>query len=377
MKSLSFLLTATVLLFACSTKVDKENATTTDTTAASNNVTLTKAQLALAKISTGSLTATQMHKTIKVNGFVDVPPQNMLSVSIPMGGYVKKANLIPGEKVSKGSVLAVLEDASYISLQQDYLTAKSKLVFLEADYNRQKALNTSKSTSDRQFQLATTDFETQQYLVKSLSEKLQLMGIVPAQLNVNNISKSISFRSPISGYVTKVNVNAGKYVAPTDVLFEIMDPSDLHARLIVFENDATAIKKGNKVTFSVNNKPLEKYKAEVHVVTPNIENERTTEVHCDIVGSNTGLIPGTFINAEIELNNITVHALPSAAIVKWQNKPFVFVENTTGSYAMVPVVVGLESKGMVELVSGVTASDKVVIANAYTLLMKLKNSGEE
>ena len=101
MKSLSFLLTATVLLFACSTKVDKENATTTDTTAASNNVTLTKAQLALAKISTGSLTATQMHKTIKVNGFVDVPPQNMLSVSIPMGGYVKKANLIPGEKVRK------------------------------------------------------------------------------------------------------------------------------------------------------------------------------------------------------------------------------------------------------------------------------------
>ena len=377
MKSLSFLLTATVLLFACSTKVDKENATTTDTTAASNNVTLTKAQLALAKISTGSLTATQMHKTIKVNGFVDVPPQNMLSVSIPMGGYVKKANLIPGEKVSKGSVLAVLEDASYISLQQDYLTAKSKLVFLEADYNRQKALNTSKSTSDRQFQLATTDFETQQYLVKSLSEKLQLMGIVPAQLNANNISKSISFRSPISGYVTKVNVNAGKYVAPTDVLFEIMDPSDLHARLIVFENDATAIKKGNKVTFSVNNKPLEKYKAEVHVVTPNIENERTTEVHCDIVGSNTGLIPGTFINAEIELNNITVHALPSAAIVKWQNKPFVFVENATGTYTMVPVVVGLESKGMVELVSGVTASDKVVIANAYTLLMKLKNSGEE
>lgn len=377
MKSLSFLLTATVLLFACSTKVDKENATTTDTTAALNNVTLTKAQLALAKISTGSLTATQMHKTIKVNGFVDVPPQNMLSVSIPMGGYVKKANLIPGEKVSKGSVLAVLEDASYISLQQDYLTAKSKLVFLEADYNRQKALNTSKSTSDRQFQLATTDFETQQYLVKSLSEKLQLMGIVPAQLNANNISKSISFRSPISGYVTKVNVNAGKYVAPTDVLFEIMDPSNLHARLIVFENDATAIKKGNKVTFSVNNKPLEKYKAEVHFVTPNIENERTTEVHCDIVGSNTGLIPGTFINAEIELNNITVHALPSAAIVKWQNKPFVFVENTTGTYAMVPVVVGLESKGMVELVSGVTASDKVVIANAYTLLMKLKNSGEE
>jgi len=214
-------------------------------------------------------------------------------------------------------------------------------------------------------------------LVKSLSEKLQLMGIVPAQLNENNISKSISFRSPIAGYVTKVNVNAGKYVAPTDVLFEIMDPSDLHARLIVFENDATAIKKGNKVTFSVNNKPLEKYKAEVHVVTPNIENERTTEVHCDIIPSNAGLIPGTFINAEIELNNLSVQALPNAAVVKWQNKPFVFIEKDASTYLMVPVVLGLESKGMVEVVSGISASDKVVIANAYTLLMKLKNSSEE
>jgi cobalt-zinc-cadmium efflux system membrane fusion protein len=377
MKSISYFLTATVLLFACSTKVEKDNNASADTASISNVVSLTKEQLALAKLSIGSMASIQMHKTIKVNGFVDVPPQNMLSVSIPMGGYVKKANLIPGEKVSKGAVLAVLEDASYISLQQDFLTAKSKLVFLEADYNRQKALNASKSSSDRQFQLATTEFESQKYLVKSLSEKLQLMGIVPAQLNENNISKSISFRSPIAGYVTKVNVNAGKYVAPTDVLFEIMDPSDLHARLIVFENDATAIKKGNKVTFSVNNKPLEKYKAEVHVVTPNIENERTTEVHCDIIPSNAGLIPGTFINAEIELNNLSVQALPTAAFVKWQNKPFVFIEKDASTYLMVPVVLGLESKGMVEVVSGISASDKVVIANAYTLLMKLKNSSEE
>ncbi|MEN9349609.1 MAG: hypothetical protein RL372_587 [Bacteroidota bacterium] len=365
------------LLFACSSKVGKETVTAKDSATVSNVVSLSKAQLDLAKLVIGKLEPVQMHKTIKVNGFVDVPPQNMLSVSIPMGGYVKKANLIPGEKVSKGAVLAVLEDASYISLQQDFLTAKSKLVFLEADYNRQKALNASKSSSDRQFQLATTEFESQKYLVKSLSEKLQLMGIVPAQLNENNISKSISFRSPIAGYVTKVNVNAGKYVAPTDVLFEIMDPSDLHARLIVFENDATAIKKGNKVTFSVNNKPLEKYKAEVHVVTPNIENERTTEVHCDIIPSNAGLIPGTFINAEIELNNLSVQALPNAAVVKWQNKPFVFIEKDASTYLMVPVVLGLESKGMVEVVSGISASDKVVIANAYTLLMKLKNSSEE
>jgi cobalt-zinc-cadmium efflux system membrane fusion protein len=377
MKTISILSASFLMLAACSTKVEKENAVVKGEAQVTNTVTLTKAQLNLAKLSIGNLSAMQMHKTIKVNGFMDVPPQNMLSVSIPMGGYVKKANLIPGEKVSKGSVLAVLEDASYISLQQDYLTAKSKLVFLEADYNRQKALNASKSSSDRQFQLAATEYESQKYLVKSLSEKLQLMGIVPAQLNENNISKSIAFKSPISGYVTKVNVNAGKYVAPTDVLFEIMDPSDLHARLVVFENDATAIKKGNKVKFTENNKPNKTYDAEVHVITPNIENERTTEVHCDLISKNTGLFPGTFVNAEIELNNVEVQVIPTASIVKWQNKSYVFVETGAATYLMIPVVTGMESKGMVEIVSGITAFQKVVVANAYTLLMKLKNSSEE
>ena len=363
-------------LVACSSKVEKGAAEAKESAVESNIVSLTNTQLHIGKIAIGSLRTTKMQKTIKVNGFIDVPPQNMMSVSIPMGGYVKKANLIPGEKIIKGAVLAVLEDASYISLQQDYLTAKSKLVFLEADYNRQKALNASKTSSDRQFQLATSEYESQKYLVKSLSEKLQLMGIVPAQLNENNISKSISFRSPISGYVTKVNVNAGKYVAPTDVLFEIMDPSDLHARLIVFENDATDIKKGNKVKFTVNNKPSKFYDAEVHVITPNIESERTTEVHCDLISTNTGLFPGTFVNAEIELNNAQVQVLPSASIVKWQNKSYVFVESASATFLMAPVVTGMESKGMVEIISGISAAQKIVVANAYTLLMKLKNSSE-
>ena len=376
MKTRPILYASLLVLVACSTKVEKENVTEKKSSEVTNSVTLTKAQIDLAKLTIGNLASMQMHKTIKVNGFIDVPPQNIFSVSIPMGGYVKKANLIPGEKVSKGTILAVLEDASYVSLQQDYLTAKSKLVFLEADYDRQKALNASKTSSDRQFQLATSEYESQKYLVKSLSEKLQLMGMVPSLLNENNISTSISFRSPISGYVTKVNVNAGKYVAPTDVLFEIMNPSDLHARLVVFENDATIIKSGNKVTFTVNNKPDKTYDAKVHLVTPNIENERTTEVHCDIVTANTGLFPGTFVNAAIELNDATVWALPAASIVKWQNKSYVFVETAVASFSMLPVVTGMESKGMVEIVSGITVAQKVVLANAYTLLMKLKNSSE-
>lgn len=104
----------------------------------------------------------------------------------------------------------------------------------------------TKSTSDKIYQLAKSDFESQKYLVKSLQEKLKLIGIDPTQLNETSISRSINFNAPIGGYVTKVNVNIGKYVTPTDVLFEIVDPSDLHVRLIVYENDVSNLKIGMK-----------------------------------------------------------------------------------------------------------------------------------
>ena len=338
-------------------------------------VTLNAAQLKTANLAFGTAQLMSMHKILKVNGAIDVPPSNIVSISIPMGGYLKKTSLIPGMFVKKGNLLAVLEDPSYIELQQDYLTAKSKLVYLEADFNRQRDLNATKSTSDKIFQLARSDYESQKYLTKSLSEKLKLLGIDPLTLNENNISRAINFNAPINGYVTKVNVNIGKYVTPTDILFEIIDPSDLHLRLIVYENDATNLKVGNKVSFYTNNDIRKKYLAKVAVINPNINEDKTTEVHCHLVNESVRLYPGTSANAEIELNDAKVNAVPEQAIVKWQNKPFVFIKMEGNSFKMVPVEMGVSTNGYVEIKNDL-GKQAIVTTNAYTLLMQLKNSAD-
>ena len=338
-------------------------------------VTLNAAQLKTANLAFGTAQLMSMHKILKVNGAIDVPPSNIVSISIPMGGYLKKTSLIPGMFVKKGNLLAVLEDPSYIELQQDYLTAKSKLVYLEADFNRQRDLNATKSTSDKIFQLARSDYESQKYLTKSLSEKLKLLGLDPLALNENNISRAINFNAPINGYVTKVNVNIGKYVTPTDILFEIIDPSDLHLRLIVYENDATNLKVGNKVSFYTNNDIRKKYLAKVAVINPNINEDKTTEVHCHLVNESVRLYPGTSANAEIELNDAKVNAVPEQAIVKWQNKPFVFIKMEGNSFKMVPVEMGVSTNGYVEIKNDL-GKQSIVTTNAYTLLMQLKNSAD-
>ena len=368
------------LLFAC-TGTKTENpasaaSVVSKDTLLTNLVKLSPDQLKTANITLGVTQKMSMHKVLKVNGVIDVPPSNIVSISIPMGGYLKKTNLIPGMLVKKGTVLAVLEDPSYIQLQQDYLTAKSRLVYLEADYTRQKGLNETKATSDKVFQLAKSDFESQKYLVKSLNEKLKMIGLNPVALNESNISSAINFYAPINGYITKVNVNIGKYVSPTDVLFEIIDPSDLHLRLTVFENDAPTLKVGNKVVFYTNSDVSKKYNAVVAVITPNINEERNTDVHCHLANERVKLYPGTFANAEIELGDAKLNALPEDAIVKWENKPFVFVKKDSNTFLLLPVELGVVTNGFVEIKTDL-GSQEIVIKNAYTILMKLKNSSAE
>ena len=329
-----------------------------------------------AGITTGTPERREMHTTIKVSGVVDVPPQNIVSVSMPLGGYLKSTSLIPGTRVSKSSILATLEDPQYIQLQQDYLTAKSRLVFLEADYGRQKGLNETKATSDKTLQQVQSEYNSQRILLRSLAEKLRLIGIRPESLSENNISRTIHLYAPISGYVSKVNVNIGKYVAPTDVLFELINPEDLHISLTVFENDATRLTKGQTVSFTTNNQPGEVYTAKVHMIAPSIAEDRTTVVHCHMDQNSRKLLPGTFVNATIQLGNTQVTAVPEDAVVKWENKFYLFSEQTNGSYKLVPVETGTSGDGYTEIRSEIPAGN-IVTKSAYTLLMKMKNSSEE
>ncbi|MFN8265901.1 MAG: efflux RND transporter periplasmic adaptor subunit [Chitinophagaceae bacterium] len=255
-----FLFSLAIVLFSCK---DKPKETTTNKKEEETSVvTLTPQQLEKAALQVSAVETKSINSRLQVNGMVDVPPQSMVSVSFPLGGYLKSTKLLPGLEVNKGEVLAVLEDPQFIQLQQDYLMAKSKLAYAEADYNRQKELSTSQAVSEKNLQMAKTEYESQKILVKALEQKLALININPAKLSENNITRSINVYSPIHGFVSKVNVNIGKYVSPTDVLFELVDPSDIHLNLTVFEKDAALLGIEQKVIAYSNNKPDEKHLAE-------------------------------------------------------------------------------------------------------------------
>jgi cobalt-zinc-cadmium efflux system membrane fusion protein len=369
---------STTFLLVSSCTSDASNHKNKPTLLEENTLRMSRLQLRNAGIETGKIVQKEMAGILKVNGKIDVPPQNAVSVSVPLGGYLLSTKLLAGMHVNKGETIAVMEDQQYIELQQNYLITKTRLILLESELKRQQELNLSKASSDKALQQIESDFRTQQIMEKALSEKLKLIGINPAQLTVNTISKSINIHSPINGYVAKVNVNIGKYTQPSEVLFELVNPSDIHLALTIFEKDIDKLFMGQHLNAYTNDKPKLKHPCEVILIGKNLSADRSAEVHCHFNEYDKTLLPGMYMNAELELTSNTSYALPEEAIVRYQNSQYVFLSKPNNEFSMVEVKVGLSENGFTQLfVDKAFEGNSFVIKGAYTLLMKLKNKTEE
>jgi cobalt-zinc-cadmium efflux system membrane fusion protein len=377
MKNL-FIIPLVLLFLRCGSKETKVESTETAPLIESMKVSLTTAQFDNAGIVLGKPEKREISEILKLNGKIDVPPQNLVSVSIPMGGYLKTTDLLPGMVVRKGQVIATLEDQQYVQLQQDYLLIKVKLKTVEAEYFRQKELNASKASSDKVFQQAEAEFKNARINLKALDQNLQIIGINPDRLDESKISKRISIFSPIDGYVAKVNANIGKYLTPSEVLFELVNVADIHLNLRVFEKDLSKLAIGQKLVAFNNNDPDKKYPCEILLIGHSLTAEKNTEVHCHFKKYDNSLVPGMYMNAEIELKNVNAITVPEESVVRFGNFEYIFVELKKNQFEMIEIKTGAKENGYVEILNNEKLDNQtIVIKGAYSLLMKLKNSEGE
>jgi cobalt-zinc-cadmium efflux system membrane fusion protein len=364
-------------LYSCTTAEPPADAVAT--ASSGTTVTLTPEQLKNAGIVTGKAERRSLGVLMPVQGVVDVPPQNLVSISAPLGGYLRSTELLPGMEVQKGQTLAIMEDPRFIQLQQDYLIAEGRVAMLAQDFDRQTALNATKTSSDKVLQEVTAELNTQRVTMRSLAEQLRLIGVDPTSLKAETISRSVALRSPIHGWVSKVNMNIGRYVQPTDVLFELVDPKDIHLALTVFEKDLPSVRVGQEVHARPTAHPDDEYEAEVILVGRSLDADRSTIVHCHFTKTSKDLVPGMAMSATLESRTDTVWCVPEEAVVRSGAGQAVFTANPDGSYSMITVTTGANEYGYFELVdpSAELRERPLVVKGAYSLLASLKNSGEE
>ena len=373
-------------IFACSQpkkeEPEKETKKTPD-----NEIVLTDEQYQTAGIEIGTTRVRNLSDVVTANGIIDIPPQNLVSISAPMGGFIRKTELLQGMKVRKGQLLAVIENPEFIQIQQDYLETQSRLELAQLELKRQTELSKENINAQKMVQQSLSEVKIQKARLNGLTERIRIAGINLTALDKGTIVNHASIYAPISGSVTTVNINLGKYVTPTDVMFEIVDTDHLHAELSVFENDIRKIKIGQLVRFTVSNNPAREHLAKVYLINQKINEDRTVRVHCHLINEDHDMMPENFVKAIIETGTNPVVALPDEAIVDYEGKSYIFqkksdnnTKKTARTFEMIQVTKGVSENGFSEVKFSKeqeNLNERIVLKGAYSLLSKLKNEEEE
>jgi cobalt-zinc-cadmium efflux system membrane fusion protein len=123
-----------------------------------------------------------------------------------------------------------------------------------------------------------------------------------------------------------VDVKLGSYVSPQDRLFEIADNSAIHVDFPVYEKDVYLLRMGQKLHFTVANRPEQEFTATVFAIGKEFEtNTRAVHVHAQIDSLPEGLVPGMYITGHLHTDTAYVKTLPNDAIVQEGTKSYIFI----------------------------------------------------
>jgi membrane fusion protein, heavy metal efflux system len=379
------LLLIIVLIYSCTSKTGKKESG--QEVLAENAIELNSEQYKVAGIQLGEIEKRTIDNGINVSGSINVTPQNFASVSAPLGGFIKNASVVQGSAVSKGETLAMIENFAFIEIQQGYLEIKAKYQFAEIEYKRHNELYKENVYSEKNVQQTETEFKTLKAQMRGMEQKLIILGIDPAKLTEEKITGSLPILAPISGYVRTVNLNIGKYVNPSDVLCEIVNPQNVVLELVIFEKDIQKVSADQKVVFSTPNDPGKIYSATIYQAGKALDKDKTAMAYATIDHPDGSLLSGMFVNARIRTTSAEILAVPEETVVQFNEKAYIFIFKRTrnengkiiSDFEAIEVIKGETDKGFtgITLPAGFNMLDlKVVIKGAYSVLSAWKNAGE-
>ncbi len=372
---------------------------------------LTEAQIKTVGITFGSIEYKQLTDALKSNGFLRVPNNNKANATSMFGGVVRKINVEEGDFVRAGQVIAIVENPDFVNLQEEYIALAGKITFAEQEHTRQKELNEGGAGALKNLQSIQSDIRSYRARRAALQKQIEMMGISPGKLSSGSLRSSLTITSPVSGTVSRIIAKIGSYVDVATPVAEIVDNSQLHLDIQVFEKDLPKLKVGQIIHFTLTNNPVTEYDAKVYSIGSSFEDDsKTISVHCKVVGNKKGLIDGMNVTALVSLDNAVMPAVPNDAIVEVDGKPYIFVvkekatsaashdhdhgaeghdhahdhahENspTEGTYEFerIEVVTGVSELGYtaITLVGDIPNGAKIVTKGAFFINAKMTNKGD-
>jgi len=346
-----------LLIFTASCGQEQETTEIPEATGdGSGEVVLTGGQIELAGFEFGKVESKLLSGDVEARGKLMLPQDGQATISPVISGVLHSIEVMPGQPVEQGSVLAYLSHPDYIELQEQYLSVANNLIFLENEYQRQKRLFEENVSSEKKYLQTKTEFQGAKAKLNALELMIEQLGLNPAKIQKGEIFSKIPVKSPIRGMVDAINVKLGQNVQDGTPMFKITCRDKLLVSLDVFEKDIRKIEKGQRVTFVLSNVGDQVYEATVISVGGSVQNPgRIVKVLASFENKGYNLFPGMFVASQIHTGEEYFEALPVSAIMNYgTGKPFIYYTTDPSgsnkmSFSRATVETGYEETGYIRV----------------------------
>ena len=260
------------------------------------------------------------------------------------GSRIRKINVEVGDYVQKGQVLAEMDRMQLAQLELQIQND-------ELEYERLKSLYKEGGVSQ-------SDFETAE------------LGYKVRKTNYENIKENTILRSPISGFITARNFDSGDMFSMSAPLFVVQQVVPVKLLVGISESEYTKVKKGDKVTLTVDAIPGRSFAGKIERLYPTVDAAtHTFKVEVNVPNTDKVLRPGMYARVTVNFGNLHHVVLPDQAVVRMEGtgQRFVYVLNADETVSFVPVTLGRHIGSEYEITGGLAEGAQVVLKGQSTL----------
>ena len=331
------------------------------------------------RITTATVESRLGMEDVTLLGELSVDERRYAEVGVPVASRVIRLAAAPGDNIRLGAVLAELQSQELGRLRSDHATAESRLALAESALKRKRDLATERIVPQREVDEADTQAAEARSAVRAAAATLTALGVSTTQPSAGTGRDGSVFdlRSPIAGTVIDRNAVTGQMLEPATAAFRIAELSTVWLTVHAFERDAVRIGTGASARILFPALPGQEFTGAVALVGREVDTaSHTVPVRID-VGNRRGLLrPGMSASAFVPVgaSQTPVLTVPVAGVQRVKEEWCVFVPKEAGVFEIRVIGRGRDLGGEVEVLSGLTARDTVVVDGAFLLKAQAEKS---
>ena len=299
-----------------------------------------------------------LQKIIRTVGRIEYDERRLATVNTKIEGWIERLYVnYTGKYVKKGEPLAEIYSPELVATQQEFLNLLKW---------KQSAISNQQSAIEV---MLSKDAEA---IIEAAKQRLRLWDINDAQIKkieeAGKPIRTLTIYSPASGYVVQKTALQGIRVMPGERLFDVADLSRVWIESDIYEYDVSLIKIGQTAKISLSYFPGREFSSRIDYIYPSLAGEsRTAKIRFTIANPGGQLKPQMFTNVEVKINLGNKLSVPESAVIDTGIRQIVYVDKGEGYFEPREVMIGLKAEGMVEVLKGIKAGEKVASSGNFLI----------